>query len=349
MAGAWHGILMLQAWLVNSHGTLISMSHLQQQASGPAARSQGLCSNIHNNQAFRQPCRPVALRSGLRAPTAGPNPCRLINRGKRALKPGLGSRHVCDAHSAVPEARGLYDPANDKDACGVGFVGELNKKESRRTVTDALKMLARMAHRGACGCEENTGKLLRGGRCSSGMLAHPRSAADALVGAMIPAAVPAPSSSQRYTAAVGCLHCTPCGRCTPAAKPSLLPPAPAPRPPQTGDGAGILAALPDTFFHHVLMEEQRIKLPPLGQYAVGMVFLPQDAAQREAAKKLLEATAAALGHDTITWRTVPVTNKSLGQSAVAVEPVIEQWFINSRGSLMHLQTEQQVGPPGHRV
>jgi glutamate synthase domain-containing protein 1 len=39
----------------------------------------------------------------------------------------------------------------------VGFVGELSKKESRRTVTDALKMLARMTHRGACGCEENTG------------------------------------------------------------------------------------------------------------------------------------------------------------------------------------------------
>ena len=71
--------------------------------------------------------------------------------------PGLGNRLVCDAHSAIPEARGLYDPANDKDACGVGFVGELSKKESRRTVTDALKMLARMTHRGACGCEENTG------------------------------------------------------------------------------------------------------------------------------------------------------------------------------------------------
>lgn len=42
---------------------------------------------------------------------------------------------------------------------GVGFVGELSKQPSRRCVTDALKMLERMSHRGACGCEANTGGL----------------------------------------------------------------------------------------------------------------------------------------------------------------------------------------------
>lgn len=64
---------------------------------------------------------------------------------------------TCAAHSAIPPARGLYDPSLDKDACGVGFVAQLSKGASRAVVTDALKMLARMAHRGACGCEENTG------------------------------------------------------------------------------------------------------------------------------------------------------------------------------------------------
>lgn len=63
----------------------------------------------------------------------------------------------CAAHSAIPPARGLYDPSLDKDACGVGFVAQLSKGASRAVVTDALKMLARMSHRGACGCEENTG------------------------------------------------------------------------------------------------------------------------------------------------------------------------------------------------
>lgn len=67
---------------------------------------------------------------------------------------------VCMAHSAIPEAAGLFNPENDKDACGVGFVGELSKQPSRKCVTDALKMLARMTHRGACGCEENTGNML---------------------------------------------------------------------------------------------------------------------------------------------------------------------------------------------
>jgi hypothetical protein len=40
----------------------------------------------------------------------------------------------------------------------VGFVAQLSKGASRAVVADALKMLARMSHRGACGCEENTGE-----------------------------------------------------------------------------------------------------------------------------------------------------------------------------------------------
>ncbi|KAL4557008.1 hypothetical protein LXL04_035178 [Taraxacum kok-saghyz] len=60
--------------------------------------------------------------------------------------------------SLVPEKPlGLYDPSFDKDACGVGFVAELSGKSNRNTVTDAIEMLVRMSHRGACGCETNTG------------------------------------------------------------------------------------------------------------------------------------------------------------------------------------------------
>ncbi|KAK4839697.1 hypothetical protein QYF36_024094 [Acer negundo] len=65
---------------------------------------------------------------------------------------------VRSALSGVPEKPlGLYDPAFDKDSCGVGFVAELSGESSRKTITDALEMLIRMAHRGACGCETNTG------------------------------------------------------------------------------------------------------------------------------------------------------------------------------------------------
>lgn len=64
---------------------------------------------------------------------------------------------ACDAHAQRPPQLGLVAGAPDKDACGVGFVGELSKLATRKCVTDALDMLVRMTHRGACGCEENTG------------------------------------------------------------------------------------------------------------------------------------------------------------------------------------------------
>ncbi|KAK9070425.1 hypothetical protein SSX86_010827 [Deinandra increscens subsp. villosa] len=65
---------------------------------------------------------------------------------------------VRSSMSLVPEKPlGLYDPAFDKDACGVGFVAELSGIGNRKTVTDAIEMLVRMSHRGACGCETNTG------------------------------------------------------------------------------------------------------------------------------------------------------------------------------------------------
>ncbi|GFP81092.1 glutamate synthase 1 [nadh] chloroplastic [Phtheirospermum japonicum] len=65
---------------------------------------------------------------------------------------------VKNAMSQVPEKPlGLYDPSFDKDSCGVGFVAELSGESSRKTVTDAVEMLVRMTHRGACGCETNTG------------------------------------------------------------------------------------------------------------------------------------------------------------------------------------------------
>ncbi len=49
-------------------------------------------------------------------------------RPSRAL--GKGNRlQVYSLHSAIPEARGLYDPVNDKDACGVGFIGEDHPSE----------------------------------------------------------------------------------------------------------------------------------------------------------------------------------------------------------------------------
>ena len=58
---------------------------------------------------------------------------------------------------APPEAQGLYDPQHEKDACGVGFVVHLKGKASRSIVAQGLELLHNLEHRGACGCEANTG------------------------------------------------------------------------------------------------------------------------------------------------------------------------------------------------
>ncbi|MEO2020176.1 MAG: glutamate synthase subunit alpha, partial [Pirellulaceae bacterium] len=56
-----------------------------------------------------------------------------------------------------PEKQGLYDPANEKDSCGVGFVAHIKGQPSHQIVLDADQILRNMNHRGACGCEPNTG------------------------------------------------------------------------------------------------------------------------------------------------------------------------------------------------
>ena len=55
------------------------------------------------------------------------------------------------------KADGLYLPEYEHDSCGVGFVAQIDGKPSRGIVADAMSLLARMEHRGACGCEAETG------------------------------------------------------------------------------------------------------------------------------------------------------------------------------------------------
>ncbi|KAJ6376077.1 hypothetical protein OIU77_000949 [Salix suchowensis] len=159
---------------------------------------------------------------------------------------------VRSALSGVPEKPlGLYDPSFDKDSCGVGFVAELSRENSRKTVNDALEMLVRMAHRGACGCETNT-----------------------------------------------------------------------------GDGAGILVALPHDFYKEEA-KDIGFELPPSGEYAVGMFFLPTSDNRREESKNVFTKVAESLGHTVLGWRPVPTDNSGLGNGALQTEPVIEQVFLTA--------------------
>ncbi|MCF8213692.1 MAG: glutamate synthase large subunit [Chitinophagaceae bacterium] len=53
--------------------------------------------------------------------------------------------------------RGLYRPEFERDACGIGFVANIKGNKNHQVISDALTILENMEHRGACGCESNTG------------------------------------------------------------------------------------------------------------------------------------------------------------------------------------------------
>ena len=64
---------------------------------------------------------------------------------------------VTSRTSFTPPAQGLYDPHTEHDACGVGFVVHIKGQRSHDIVRKALQVLINLEHRGACGCEANTG------------------------------------------------------------------------------------------------------------------------------------------------------------------------------------------------
>src|ERR1043165_5907528 len=56
-----------------------------------------------------------------------------------------------------PGRQGLYDPAYEHDACGVGFVVNVKGAASHAIIEQGLQILANLTHRGACGCDPLTG------------------------------------------------------------------------------------------------------------------------------------------------------------------------------------------------
>ncbi|WP_081908743.1 glutamate synthase large subunit [Ferriphaselus sp. R-1] len=149
-------------------------------------------------------------------------------------------------HPSLPVQQGLYDPRQERDACGVGFVAHIKGQKSHDRVREGLQILENLVHRGAVGAD-----------------------------------------------------------------------------PLAGDGAGILLQLPDAFFRAV----SGCELRPAGEYGVGMLFLPRDAAAREACEKVIAAKIAAEGQTLLGWRDVPVNSAILGESVKLVEPTVRQVFI----------------------
>ncbi len=93
--------------------------------------------------------------------------------------------------------------------------------------------------------------------------------------------------------------------------------------PHVGDGAGILTQVPDGFFRSVL----DIDLPGPGGYAVGMAYLPTDAAERAGAESRIEDLAREEGLTVLTWRDVPVAADLVGRTARECMPFFRQLFV----------------------
>ena len=159
------------------------------------------------------------------------------------------------SNNFLPPPQGLYDPKLERDACGVGFVVQMKGKPSHDIVEQALTILANLEHRGACGCEVNT-----------------------------------------------------------------------------GDGAGILIQVPHRFLKKVAAAEG-ITLPDAGQYGVGLIFASPDATQREASRRVFEQVAAEEGQTVLGWRDVPTDHSSLGNTAKASEPFMQQVFLQRNPDL----------------
>ncbi|GII02501.1 glutamate synthase large subunit [Planobispora takensis] len=95
--------------------------------------------------------------------------------------------------------------------------------------------------------------------------------------------------------------------------------------PDTGDGAGILTQIPDSFLRAAVSFE----LPAAGHYAAGMGFLPIDPEARATAERMIEEIAAEEGLTVLGWRDLPVTRDLPGPSARAVMPFFRQLFVSS--------------------
>ncbi|MDF2464520.1 MAG: gltB [Ramlibacter sp.] len=94
-----------------------------------------------------------------------------------------------------------------------------------------------------------------------------------------------------------------------------------------GDGAGILIQLPDALYREE-MAKQGVTLPPVGEYGVGMIFLPKEHASRLACEQELERAVKAEGQVLLGWRDVPVDREMPMSPAVRKkEPILRQIFI----------------------
>jgi glutamate synthase (NADPH/NADH) large chain len=112
----------------------------------------------------------------------------------------------------------------------------------------------------------------------------------------------------------------------------------------TGDGAGILVQLPDAFFREVV----DFALPPEGQYASGIAFLPQDREEARQAIIAVEKIVRSEGLEVLGWREVPVDASILGKGSSATMPNFAQLFVGG-GGVSGLALDRRLYPVRKRI
>lgn len=113
--------------------------------------------------------------------------------------------------------------------------------------------------------------------------------------------------------------------------------------PASGDGAGMLFGMPDSFLRTKAQEVFGTELPPLGEYAVGNVFFPHANPQALTdCKAILERITKERGINIMGWRPVPVDNSMLGREPLDSEPVTEQFFVTNNKGISRREFEQEL-------
>jgi len=113
--------------------------------------------------------------------------------------------------------------------------------------------------------------------------------------------------------------------------------------PNSGDGAGMLFGMPDSFMRSKAKEVFGIELPKQGDYAVANVFFaPKNEQAMTENKARMERLAKERGMKFIGWRPVPTDNSMLGRDPVESEPITEQFFVVNKGNYNQRQFEQEL-------
>ncbi|MDK1025276.1 MAG: glutamate synthase large subunit [Gammaproteobacteria bacterium] len=112
----------------------------------------------------------------------------------------------------------------------------------------------------------------------------------------------------------------------------------------TGDGAGILTAIPHEFFRGIARNALGNELPPDGLFSVGNIFLPRDEQERDFCQKTITRVIEEEGQQLLGWRSVPVNAEraDVGPTARSAQPHIEQLFIGAKKGLSNDQFERKL-------